>query len=134
MKDFQLKLHVDQNVKPVVQLIRRIPFNLRKSVDRTLDDLISQDIIEPAQGPTTWVSAPVYVPKPGTENELRLCVDMRRVNEAILRVRYPIPTIGEILTDMNGATVFSKLDLKWGFHQIESDVNSKHLTTFVTHK
>ena len=35
---------------------------------------------------------------------------------------------------MNGATVFSKLDLKWGFHQIELDTESRHLTTFVTHK
>ena len=121
-------------MKPVVQPMRRIPFNLRKSVDKTLDDLLSQDIIEPVQGPTTWVSAPVFVPKPGTENELRLCVDMRRVSEAILRAKYTMPTIDEILTDMNGATVFSKLDLKWGFHQIELDVNSRHLTTFVTHK
>ena len=99
-----------------------------------IDDLLNQDIIEPIQGSTTWVSAPVFLPKPGTENELRLCVDMLRVNEAILRVRYPVPTIDEILTDMNGATVFPKFDLKWGFHQIELDVNSRHLTTFVTHK
>ena len=74
------------------------------------------------------------MPKPSTENELKLCVDMRRVNEAILRVKYLIPTIDEILTDVNGATVFSKLDLKLCFHQIELDVNSRHLTTFVTHK
>lgn len=70
------------------------------------------DIIEPVQVPTEWVSAPVFVPKPGNSKGLRLCVDMRTVNEAILRTRYPIPTIDELLIDMNGAVVFSKLDLK----------------------
>ena len=56
---------------------------------------------------------------------------MRRVNEAILRSRHPIPTIDELLIDMNGATVFPKLDLKWGFHQIELDTESRHLTTLL---
>ena len=53
LKGFQLKLHVDQNVKPVVQPMRKIPFNLRKSVNRILDYLLSQDIIKAVQGPTT---------------------------------------------------------------------------------
>ena len=61
-------------------------------------------------------------------------MDMRRVNEVILRTRHPIPTIYELLIDMNGVTVFSKLDLKWGFHQIELDTESRDLTTFVTNE
>lgn len=59
---------------------------------------------------------------------------MRRVNEAILRTRHPLPTIDELLLDMDGAQIFSKLDLKWGFHQIELAPESRHITTFVTHK
>ncbi|XP_059209654.1 uncharacterized protein K02A2.6 [Centropristis striata] len=58
---------------------------------------------------------------------------MRRANEAIVRERHPIPVIDEILEDLNGATVFSKLDLKWGYHQIELEPESRSLTTFVTH-
>ena len=58
---------------------------------------------------------------------------MRRANEVIVRERHPIPTIEEILYDLNGATVFSKLDLKWGFHQIELE-QSRDITTFVTHR
>ena len=120
-------------MKPVAQPMRRIPFLVRPNVKKTLDELLALDIIEPVQGPTEWVSAPVFVPKHGNTDDLRLCVDMRRVNQAILRTRHPIPTIDELLIDMNGATVFSKLDLKWGFHQIELDEGSRHLTTFVTH-
>ena len=90
LTDFSLKLHVNPDVKPVVQPMRRIPFNIRGQVEKTLNDLLDLDIIEPVQGPTEWVSAPVFVPKPGNNNELRHCVDMRRVNEAIQRTRHPI--------------------------------------------
>ena len=59
---------------------------------------------------------------------------MRRANEAIIRERHPIPTIEEVLYDLNGATVFSKIDLKWGFHQIELEEDSRAITTFITHR
>ena len=59
---------------------------------------------------------------------------MRRANEAIIRERHPIPTIEEVLYDLNGSTVFSKLDLKWGFHQVELEEESREITTFVTHR
>jgi len=54
------------------------------------------------------------VPKP--DGDIR--VDMGRANKAIQRERHPIPTTEEVLHDLNGSTVFSKLDLCWGFHQI----------------
>jgi len=63
----------------------------------------------------------------------RLCVDMRRENEAVLRERHPIPTMDEILQNMNQSTVFSKLDLRWGYHQIELAEDSRGITTFTTH-
>ena len=58
---------------------------------------------------------------------------MRRVNEAILREHHPIPTLEETLQDLNGTTVFSKLDLRWGYHQVELHPESRVLTTFSTH-
>ena len=67
-------------------------------------------------------------------HDVRVCIDMRKANEAIARERHPIPTIEEILYDLNGATIFSKLDLKWGFHQIELEEQSRDITTFVTHR
>ena len=59
---------------------------------------------------------------------------MRRANEAIVRERHPIPTVGELLHDLNGSTVFSTVDLKWGFHQILLSEDSRHITIFVTHR
>ena len=59
---------------------------------------------------------------------------MRQANTAIIRERHPIPTVDEVLHDLNQSKLFSKLDIKWAFHQIELDEESRPITTFVTHK
>ena len=87
-------------------------------------------IIEPVEGPAPWVNPVVIVPK--NNAEIRLCVDMRQANQAIMRRRYPIPTVDEVLHTMNGSKVFSKLDLKWGYHQLELSPQSREFTTFAT--
>ncbi len=68
-----------------------------------------------------------------SDGDIRLCVDMRRTNEAVVRERHPISTVDEVLQNMNESAVFSKLDLKWGYHQIELESNSREITTFATH-
>ena len=50
-----------------------------------------------------------------------------------LSERLPIPTVDEVLEELNGSTVFSKLDLRHGFHQVELRADSRDITTFVTH-
>ena len=47
-----------------------------------------------------------------------MCVDMRKANTAIIRNYYPIPTLDEILYEVNGAKIFGKLDLAQGYHQL----------------
>ena len=126
LTDFQLKLHVNHDVKPVAQPVCRLPFALRHKVDEKLDKLLEKDIIEEVSSrPTEWVSPLVVVPK--SNGDIRFCVDMHRANEAIVRERHPLPTIEEVLYDLNGSTVFSKLDLKWGFHQIELIVRDNNI-------
>lgn len=95
LKNFKLKLHIDQDVKPVAQAMYRIPYSLREKVGEQLDDLESQDIIEKVNSPTPWVSPVIIVPK--SNGDIRLCVDMRQANAAIIRERHPIPTVDEIL-------------------------------------
>ena len=110
LKNYQLKLHIDPQVTPVVQKMRRIPFSLKDKVTAKVNELLENDIIERVEGPTTWISPVVVAPKPS--GDIRLCVDMRRANEAIIRERLPIPTVDEVLESLNGSTVFSKLDLR----------------------
>lgn len=83
------------------------------------------DIIEKAEGPTPWVSPIVVAPKPN--GDIRLCVDMRQANQAIIRERHPIPAVDEILQNLNRSSVFSKLDLKLAFHQIELSEQSRNI-------
>ncbi|CAB4009281.1 Transposon Tf2-6 poly, partial [Paramuricea clavata] len=132
LKEYQMKLHIDPQVRPVAQSVRRTAFSLRGKIEEKLDELLREDIIEKVDGPTPWVNPVVVVPK--ANGEVRLCVDMRCANKAIIRERHPIPTIDEILQDMQEGGVFSKLDLKWGYHQIELSEESRSITTFVTHK
>ena len=123
LKKYQLKLHIDPQVTPVVQKMRRIPFSLKDKVTAKVNELLENDIIERVEGPTTWISPAVVAPKPS--GDIRLYVDIRRANEATVRERLPmpIPTVDEVLESLNGSTVFSKLDLRWGFHQIELEPN-----------
>ena len=134
MKDFQVELHIDPSVPPVTQPHRRIPFHLRKKLDAEIDKLERQGIIEPVDGPTPWVSPLVVTPKPKNPDEIRLCVDMRQPNRAILRERHITPTVDDLIHDLNGSTAFSKIDLNSGYHQLELAPASRYITTFSTHR
>ena len=84
--------NVDETVQPVAQPMRRLPFGLRDKVDEKLDELLEKGIIEDVpSSPTTWLSPLVVVGKP--DGDIRICVDMRRANEAVVREIHPIPTI-----------------------------------------
>ena len=133
LKDTSIKLHIDESQTPVALPHRRVPFHLRSKVEDKIQELLDDDIIEPARGPTPWVSPIVTPCKPGNPDEIRLCVDMRGPNQAILRERHITPTIEDVLSDMNGACVFSKLDLNQGYHQLLLDETSRYITTFTTH-
>jgi len=132
LKDVQVKLHINPDCEPVAQPVRRLPFSYRARVEKALAKLVEEDIIEVVEGiGSTWVSPLVVVPKEG--EDVRLCVDMRRANTAIVRERYPVPTMQEMLVELNGSTIFSKLDLRQGFFQCELEPSSRAITTFVTH-
>ena len=132
LKDFQLKLNIDSSVKPVSQHLRRIPFHVRKKVETKLEQLIELDIIEPVDSTSSnsWISPVIAVPK---GNDIRMVVDMRQANSAIQRSYYPVPTLEELLDEFRGCTLFSKVDLFNGYHQIELAPESREITTFITH-
>ena len=132
LKGIEVQLHIDTKVTPVAQKARRIPFHLRKKVEHELKVLEEQHIIERVNGPTPWVSPLVLIPK--KSGAVRVCVDMRRANKAITRERHPTPTIDDLIHTLNGATVFSKLDLRSGYHQITLAPQSRYITTFATHQ
>ena len=133
LKDYQLKLHIDKSVAPVSQPARRAPFPLRHRLAQEIQLLEDMGIIEDAKGPTPWVSPLVVFPKPKDPENLRICVDMRCPNVAIKRENHVTPTVDDFVHGLNGATVFSKLDLTSAYHQIELDEQSRYITKFATH-
>lgn len=133
LKNFQVKLQIKTDVKPVARPHRRIPFKMRNGVEKEVRRLDEEDITEPVTGPTPWVSPIVAVPKMKDPDALRICVDMREPNVAIERQRHIMPTVEDIIGILNGAKFFSKLDLNEGYHQLELDEQSRQITTFSTH-
>ena len=129
----QVKLHIDNSVPPVAQKHSQVPFHRREKVAKEIVKLEAADIIEKVFGPTEWVSRIMTPHKPKKPDEIRLCVDMREANKAILRTRHVTPTLDELITAFNGATVFSKIDLRSGYHQLVLHPSSCHITTFSTH-
>ena len=97
-----------------------------------LEHLVAEDGIEPVDGVgSRWVSPIVIAPK--SNGEVRMCIGMGQANKAIVGERYPILTVDEMWVEMNGAKVFSKLDLRQGFFQCELEPGSRDVTAFVTH-
>lgn len=127
----KVKLHINKDVPPVSQRHRRIPFHARKDVEAELKRLEDLDVIEPVSGPTPWVSPVVIVPK--KSKGVRICIDMREANKAISREKHPMPTVEDLMADLNSSVVFSKLDLSNAYHQLELDEESRYITTFSTH-
>ncbi|CAB4043625.1 Hypothetical predicted protein, partial [Paramuricea clavata] len=80
-----------------------------KKVNDKLQEMRESGIIERADGATTWLSPLIAIPKkPG---DVRLVLDMRVPNIALLRRRVQIPTVDEILRQMEGAKFFTEVDL-----------------------
>ena len=69
---------------------------------------------------------------PKRSGAVRICVDLKPLNESVLREVHPIPTVDDTLAQLSGASVFTKLDANSGFWQIPLDKKSQLLTTFVT--
>lgn len=130
IKGVLVEIPIDNSVQPVQQSYRRTPIALEGKIYDKLQYLLNNDIIEKVHGPSPWVSPVVPVVK--ENGDIRLCVDMRRANQAVLRETHPLPVLEEMLASVNGAVKFSKLDVKDAYHQLELSENSRVITTFLT--
>ena len=129
-KNYVHKVKVAQSVPPVQQKLRNLPFSVRDEVAKELKRLKDADIIERIDT-SEWVSPLVDAYK--KSGGVRLCVDLRAVNKAVIVDKYPLPNIQELLGELRGATVFSSLDLNSAYHQLLLHEDSRDLTAFITH-
>ena len=118
------------NHHPVSSTAYRLPFRKREMVETELDQMLEDDIIEPSSSP--WASPLVLVPK--KDGSIRTCIDFRRINAITQRDAYPLPSIDDIFDSMNGATLFSTLDLRSGYWQIPLEESCREKTAFICHR
>ena len=109
---------------------RRVPIPLMKSVKAELERMEKLRVISKVNQPTDWCAGMVVVPK--GNGKVRICVDLTRLNDSVCRERYPLPVVDQILAQLAGAKIFSKLDANSGFWQIPLSPESIPLTTFIT--
>ena len=117
------------DAKPIKQAPRRLPPYHRREVERQVLDLLERGLIEPSD--SAWAS-PVVMVKKG-DGSLRLCIDLRRVNEASSGSGIPLPNTAELLASLAGSVWFSTLDMLSGYWQVELDRESRPKTAFATH-
>ena len=126
--DGKLHLEVDSSAQPVIMPPRRVPIAVKRKLKDELKRLKDMGVIAKQEAPTLWVSSLVVTEK--SNGQWRVCIDPQHLNKAIKH--YPLPVIEEVLPELADARMFSKLDLKDGFLQIELDEESSKLTTFQT--
>jgi len=132
LKDFEVTLDIDTSIPPVAFKHRRIPYHMRETVEKEIKQMIADNIIEPiTSGPTPWLLPALIVPK--KDGSIRIVCDARAANKAIKRFRYPIPTIDDVINDMNGWKIMSLLDVRKAYHQLKLAPKSRYITTFSTH-
>ncbi|CAI7895737.1 unnamed protein product [Closterium sp. NIES-53] len=118
--------------EPGAKPVSRAPYRLSPTeltdMKKQIEYLLDRQLIRPSTSP---YGAPVlFTPKP--DSSLRMCIDYRALNKQTVKNKYPIPRIDDLLDQLRGATVVSKLDLRSGYWQIKMADNSIHKTAFRT--
>ncbi|XP_049520592.1 retrovirus-related Pol polyprotein from transposon opus [Dermacentor silvarum] len=129
-KGVQHRVKLKQSVAPVTQKLRRLPLSVREAVSDELRNLLSADVIECVNA-SEWVSPIVAARK--KDGSIRICVDLREANKAVVVDSFPLPHTEELLHALNGARYFSKLDLASAYYQVLLHPDSRDITAFITH-
>jgi hypothetical protein len=124
--EFVIELKPGMN--PISRRSYRMPPNELAELKTQLQDLLEKGFIKPSSSP--WGCPAIFVKK--KDQTLRMCVDYRPLNVVTIKNKYPLPWIDILFDQLTGARVFSKIDLRSGYHQIRIRPEDIPKTTFTT--
>jgi hypothetical protein len=113
-RDIEFIIELQPGTAPISKRPYRMPPNELAELKIQLQDLLDKGFIRPTASP--WGCPALFVKK---DNSLRLCVDYRPLNAVTIKNKYPLPRIDILFDQLAGAKVFSKIDLRSGYHQIK---------------
>jgi hypothetical protein len=125
--DVEFVIELKPGTTPISRRSYRMPPNELVQLKTQLQDLLRKGFIRPSSSP--WGCPAIFVKK---DHTLRMCVDYRPLNEVTIKNKYPLPRIDILFDQLTRARVFSKIDLKSGYHQIRIRPEDIPKTAFTT--
>ena len=121
-------------LKEDARLVKQHPYRLnpryKEKVKDEIDKMLATCIIEPVEE-SEWVS-PMVVQEKKTKGEIRICVDLCKLNDASLHDPFSTPFTDEVLDNVGGQEVYSFIDGFSGYHHIRIHPEDRSKTTFTT--
>lgn len=110
--EFQIELI--PSTAPVAQAPFRLAPTELEELSKQLTELIEKGFIRPSSSP--WGAPVLFVKK--KDGSFRMCIDYRGLNKLTIKNRYPLPRIDDLFDQLQGSSIYSKIDLRSGYHQL----------------
>jgi hypothetical protein len=127
-RDIEFAIELQPRTAPISKRPYRMPPAELAELKKQLQELLDKGFIRPSTSP--WGCLALFVKK--KDESLRLCVDYRPLNAVTIKNKYPLPRIDVLFDQLVGAKVFSKIDLRSGYHQIKIRASDILKTAFST--
>ncbi|WVZ76472.1 hypothetical protein U9M48_024448 [Paspalum notatum var. saurae] len=114
-REIEFLIELLPGTAPIAKRQYRVAPKEQGLIKENIDELLGKGFIRPSSSP--WAFPPLFVDK--KDGTRRMCVDYRALNDVTIKNKYPLPRIDDLFDQLQGACVFSKIDLRSGYHQLK---------------